>query len=259
MRTICCCILLFYLLGCQGTQELFLSPLRVEKVTDGDTLTLSSGEKLRLIGIDTPEITTKERGQFRYNPQPFALEAKNLVQQLAEGQKVRIEYDLVRRDVYGRSLGYCFIQGKSGEVFLNKQLLEEGFAVLLTIPPNIKYADTFVEAQTNARQKKKGIWGTYEAVHAQDAHRFINQIRRVEGVILDGYCDKKKIYLLFDTSAKQSTKIIIYKNALESFTRQHIDPLSYYKGKRVEVTGRIRKQGGVSIGVSSPSQIFLKE
>lgn len=125
--------------------------LKVLKVHDGDTITINlSGkrEKVRLIGIDAPEI-----GQ-----RPWGMRAKRYLEGVlgTSGMAIRLEFDVEERDKYGRLLAYAWT--KDGRL-INKLMLEDGYAMLLTIPPNIKYVDEFRRAQASARGSKKGIWG----------------------------------------------------------------------------------------------------
>lgn len=134
---------IFSLLLTTCTPRLAEDTYAVAKVIDGDTIELTSGEKLRYIGIDTPE-----------KAEPFYQEAKNFNRKLVEGKKIRIEFDVQKRDKYGRLLGYVYVD----DIFVNAELLKAGLAVLYTYPPNVKYVDYFTQLQKEARQLKSGIW-----------------------------------------------------------------------------------------------------
>ncbi len=133
------------------------TPVVVNEVHDGDTVSIRtrsflgitiSVEKVRLIGIDAPEI----------KQEPWGRMAKKHLKKLINesGGKVYLEYDLDRRDKYGRILAYLW--DKKGRM-LNQRMLEDGYAMLYTIPPNVKYVNILTEAQQKARQNKAGIWG----------------------------------------------------------------------------------------------------
>lgn len=127
------------------------SLIRVEKVHDGDTISAmveNRYEKIRLIGIDTPEM-----GQ-----RPWGSKAKEYLESLitSSSQTLKIEYDIEHRDKYGRILAY--IRTKDGRL-INEEMLRSGYAVLFTFPPNVKYVDKFISAQKEAQNKKLGIWG----------------------------------------------------------------------------------------------------
>ncbi|MCM8794841.1 MAG: thermonuclease family protein [Candidatus Omnitrophica bacterium] len=123
----------------------------VERVIDGDTAVLTGGERVRYIGIDTPELHHPKKPVEYY-----AREAKEFNRQLVEGKKVRLEFDVDRRDKYKRLLAYVFLEDGT---FVNAELLRQGYAQLLTVPPNVKYTDLFVQCQKEAREANRGLWG----------------------------------------------------------------------------------------------------
>jgi micrococcal nuclease len=128
----------------------------VERVIDGDTLSLSSGQTVRYIGIDTPE------NPNRKDEECFALNAYNKNRELVEGQKVYLEKDVSETDRYGRLLRYVWLVNENNEkkAFVNELLIEEGYAVVLTYPPDIKYQDDFRLAEIEAKEKNLGLWGS---------------------------------------------------------------------------------------------------
>ena len=122
-----------------------------EKIYDGDTIgAVANGrfEKIRLIGIDAPEM-----GQ-----RPWGSKARKSLESLvaAADSKVLLEFDVEQRDKYGRVLGYLWTQ--DGRL-INEELLKKGSAVLFTFPPNVKYVKRLQTAQKMARDNKSGIWG----------------------------------------------------------------------------------------------------
>ena len=231
------------------------SEFKVIKVIDGDTVKLSNGRLLRYIGIDTPEVRIKKNGKFMYQPQPFSLEAKEYNRKLVEGKTVNVEFDIVKEDRYQRLLGYCFIEG----ILVNADLIEQGLAVLYTYPPNIKHVKDFTKAQSRARKDKKGLWGFYEAISSDEAERFVNQIRTVRGRILSTYNSGKVIWLNFGQNYKKDFTVAIFKNSFKYFHNKGIQPESFYKGKMVEITGKIREYNGPEIIVNTPYEINIIE
>ncbi len=122
----------------------------VRYVNDGDTVGAVIGgrfEKIRLIGIDAPEM-----GQ-----EPWGEMAKKRLQEMisSSSRKVRIEYDAEKRDKYGRLLAYLRLA--DGRM-VNREMVREGWAVLFTFPPDVKYAKEFAAAERYARKRKIGIW-----------------------------------------------------------------------------------------------------
>jgi micrococcal nuclease len=123
----------------------------VERAVDGDTVVLVGGERVRYIGVDTPEMHHPKKPV-----QAYAREALEFNRRLVEGKKIRLEMDVDRQDKYGRTLAYVFLEDGR---FVNAELLKEGYAQLLTIPPNVRYVDLFTGLQKQARENKRGLWG----------------------------------------------------------------------------------------------------
>ncbi|HNV67932.1 MAG TPA: thermonuclease family protein, partial [Bacteroidales bacterium] len=112
----------------------------VTRVVDGDTFWVDDGSekgmKIRLIGIDAPEprnTGTRPKGFF-------GAESTSYLQNLLKGKKVRLEYDVARYDRYRRTLAYAFLEDGT---FINAELVRNGYATVMTMPPNVKYAETF--------------------------------------------------------------------------------------------------------------------
>lgn len=231
------------------------SSIKVLDVIDGDTIKLSNGRLLRYIGLDTPEVRIKRNGKFEYDPQPFSLEATEYNRKLVEGKSIRVEFDVVKKDKYGRLLGYCFV----GDVFVNAELIKQGYAVLYTWAPNVKYVDTFIALGKQARANKKGLWYDFKTINHSQAHLYVNKIRAVRGEVANTYKSKKCVYLNFGKDWRTDFTVVIFNNVLASFTKKGIDPVVFYKNKKVEVVGRIKEYNGPEIIVNSPSQIEVIE
>ena len=130
-------------------------PYLVYKVIDGDTFWMKDQNqmetKVRLIGIDTPETRNTKKKKKGY----FGEEAKVYLKSLILDQYVYIEQDVQSRDQYGRLLAYVYTENN---LFINADLIANGYAVLMTVPPNIKFENEFYMLQQKARQNKLGMW-----------------------------------------------------------------------------------------------------
>lgn len=133
------------------------SLVKVIRVIDGDTVELDGGQKVRYIGIDTPELHDP-----RKKVECFAKEAMEKNKELVEGKTVRLEKDISEKDMYDRLLRYVYLPSEassSGE-FINAQLVKEGYALASTFPPDVTYADFFKSLEREARENKRGLWKT---------------------------------------------------------------------------------------------------
>jgi micrococcal nuclease len=124
----------------------------VVKVVDGDTIHVRLGsriEKVCYIGMNAPELHHPTKGE-----QPGGREAAEANRKLVEGQTVRLELDLQERDKYGRLLAYVYV----GDIMVNAEMVAQGYAQVMTIPPNVKYQDLFLKLQREARLLRVGLW-----------------------------------------------------------------------------------------------------
>jgi micrococcal nuclease len=128
-----------------GQQERPADACTVMHVADGDTFRCSDGRRVRLTGIDSPEL-----GQG-----PYGADArKALLGLLPTGASVRLEPDVATHDQYGRVLAYVW----AGSTLVNEAMVRGGWAVLYTVPPNVKYVARLERAQKEARANGTGLW-----------------------------------------------------------------------------------------------------
>jgi micrococcal nuclease len=121
----------------------------VNKIINGDTIQLDTGEIVKYIGIVTPELNMKEGG-----PEFFARQACRQNQKLVLLKKVRLEFDKERKDAEGRTLAYVFVKN----VLVNAELIKLGYAKANIVPPNDKYKNMFLDYEKKAKQSEKGLW-----------------------------------------------------------------------------------------------------
>lgn len=121
----------------------------VARVIDGDTVELENGQRVRYIGMDTPELE---------NEACWAQKASLRNSELVLGKAVRLEKDVSETDRYGRLLRYVWI----GEEMVNEVLVREGLAVVSTYPPDVKYQERLLAAEREAGEKGRGVWGSGE-------------------------------------------------------------------------------------------------
>jgi len=134
-------------LACAGAQHPVHQETHcvVRQVADGDSFRCSDGRRVRLIGIDSPEREQR----------PFGSKAQQaLLRILPPGTEVKLEHDVALTDRYGRLLAYAW----TGSTLVNEAMVRGGWAVLYTVPPNVKYAERFSQAQNEARTRAAGLW-----------------------------------------------------------------------------------------------------
>jgi len=161
----------------------------VKKVIDGDTIQLDTGETVKYIGVEAPQINLKEGSAF------FAKEAKKYNNQLVFMKKVRLEFDKEQKDTEGRILAYVFVK----KTFVNGELVKLGYAKAHIVPPNEKYKNMLLDYEKKAMQTDKGLW--QENKKGTEAF----------------YVGNKRIYVFYQPSCKSVPKIpeknrIIFRN-----------------------------------------------
>ncbi len=145
-------------------EDLILTRVRVTRIVDGDTIYVrfSSGleEKVRLIGVDAPEINHPTKGE-----EPFGVESAEYAQHLLYNIVAWLEFDEGEQDQYGRMLAYLWLE-KPEEVteaeirakMFNARLLFDGYAKQVIFQPNVKYVEYFSDFVNEARREKRGLW-----------------------------------------------------------------------------------------------------
>lgn len=141
------------------------SDILVRRVVDGDTLELENGERVRLIGIDTPELHESDKlyrdaertKQDKEAIKKLGQRAYEFTRNLVEGKRVSLEFDAERHDKYKRLLAYVYLRDKE-RTFVNAEIIKQGYASLLSIPPNVEYEGLFRQLYQEARENRRGLW-----------------------------------------------------------------------------------------------------
>lgn len=239
--------------GCIGPDEAVPEPTvtfaNVTEVIDGDTFVISTGEKVRLIGVDTPE-----RGE------PYYEEAKQYMVDNLLGRTVRLEADVSDTDRYGRLLRYVWLDSS----MVNNDLVRSGLAVSKTYEPDTYYQDELDDSESYAREMGVGLWseassqeGANAIISYLDAGRYVGQTVTVEGTVVrtarhDG---NGIIYLNFHDPYEGYFTVVIWSGDWDRFPQS---PELYYDGKHVLVTGKvIEYKGSPEIIVEGPAEIVI--
>lgn len=152
LRSLALALVAVLVMASGGASQTFTA--RVVRVVDGDTIWVDFGsrtEKVRYIGMDTPELHHPTRGE-----EPGGREAAHVNRRLVDGKDVQLELDVRQRDRYGRLLAYVYV----GEIMVNAELVRLGYAQVMTVPPNVKHASLFLALQREAREAGRGLWAS---------------------------------------------------------------------------------------------------
>lgn len=217
---------------------------QVIRVYDGDTIILEDKKHVRLLGINTPEIESRQRAE-----EPGGVTAKKWLQAQLQENKVYLEFDQVKRDKYKRLLAHVFLlDGKH----LNLALLENGLAVISIIPPNGRYTDKLIQAQQHAEKLKLGIWSMPE-YQPRPITQITNQTKgwqRFTGTPVSIKKSKKYTRLIFN----DKVDIRVANTNLDLFPA-----LTTYVGKPLEIRGWVsRSKDQYSILIHHPSALIVR-
>jgi micrococcal nuclease len=217
---------------------------KVAKVFDGDTIKLENGLKVRLLGINTPEVKHKNQ-----NTEAGGESAKRWLIDKLRNRKVRLVTDAEQTDKYKRTLAHVITENKE---HINVQLVALGLAAINIYPPNLLYVDELVAAGNQAERAKRGIWqqGEYAPVPVERLDRTGHSgWLRLVGKVSVIRSSKKYVYLEFSDRFQAR----IEKKWLPLFP----DPDSY-RGQTVEVRGWLNKnRGGWSMLIRHPSAMKM--
>jgi endonuclease YncB( thermonuclease family) len=184
-------VLTLFFCPCQAKEKEVL----VTKVLDGDTIVLENGDIVRYLGIDAPEAGKKAGG-----PEFYAREATRYNKQLVLMKRVRLEFDVEKKDSYGRLLAYVHVKN----IFVNGELVRLGYARAMIKPPNLSYRDLLLNYQKDAMSKDAGLWQEKK----QETEPY--------------YLGNKRTYSFHKPSCPQSSKVS-EKNKI--IFRSRIDPI----------------------------------
>ncbi len=126
--------------------------VQVGKIYDGDTFQTRSGERIRLLGINTPEVAHPSSPA-----QPMGKEATRALRKLISGKVVRLAFDEQRRDIYKRTLAQVYL--RNGD-WVNAKMIDLGMAHVYSFTPNLRWAGKLISREQKARRDKRGIWNT---------------------------------------------------------------------------------------------------
>ncbi|WP_442600289.1 thermonuclease family protein [Neobacillus sp. D3-1R] len=142
----------------EDAKKLNLEAVMVERVVDGDTVKLSDGRKVRFVGVNTPESTTRT--------EEYGKEASHYTKSKLEGKRIWMQMDVSETDRYNRLLRIIWLsvptdlmdENEIRTKMFNAELVLKGYAEPSTYPPDVKYSDYFIQFAREARKNKTGLW-----------------------------------------------------------------------------------------------------
>ena len=140
----------------------------------------------------------------------------------------------------------------------NMELIRQGYTLIYTILPNVKYINFFQAAREDARITKAGLWKDLKQIYPNEAKKNIGHYCLIKGKVNKIYTSTYKIHLIYGEDKTRHLTGIIYYNNIPFFIEIGIDPISDYKGKKIELIGKIEdKKGSPQVIIDNPSQIKM--
>ena len=255
-------LLLFILIGC----ILLLIPKcpnaligRVKQVVEGDLVELFDGRSIRYIGVNSPNIRQRMAGKWIVASEPLSFEAKSFNQGLIQDKKIRLEFDALGEDNFGNTLAYSFLKKDNKEVFVNSEVIRNGFGLFTVSIPNIKYIEELAEAQREAFQQKRGIWQNQKVIAPGEARDYTGKRKYVEGEVILTKENPDALLLFFHRWRRSFLKLVIPKDHEHYFHSEGINPLTFYENKKIQVFGLIDEYSGPEMTIVHPAQIEIVE
>lgn len=227
---------------------------RVSYVIDGDTVVLESGEHVRLLNINTPEL-----GKRGMPTEPFAKAAQKFTRELLEDKQVKLVYGKRKKDKYKRLLAHVYTQQG---VWANAALVKQGLAHVYTFEDNRQQGKALLELENAARQEKRGIWQhpRWQVYQAQGdiPAQMIGKFAIVEGKVKNTALVRGRVYLNFGDDWRTDFSVEIPPKFKNNFKDAGIAaPHKYYKGKHVRVRGILKPVNGILMTLTHREQITV--
>lgn len=228
----------------------------VAAVTDGDTVVLDNGQKIRLIGIQAPKLPL---GRDGFETWPLAEEAQAALATLALNKSVQLGFGGEEIDRHERVLAHLFVTDDTGEHWAQALMIEAGLARVYSFPDNRRCLDVLLAAEGRARTARLGIWADpYYSVRAAenvaDLLKRVGHYELVEGRVLLADQRGGRVYLNFGRLWKEDFTAVIEAPALRLFMADENDPLAL-EGALVRIRGWVDDRDGPRIEVTHPEQI----
>lgn len=223
---------------------------KITQVIDGDTVVLEDGRTVRLVGLQAPKLALGREG---FRAWPLSSEAKEVLEGLVLGQKVRLYFAGDPMDRWRRTLAHLV---RDDGLWVQGEMLRLGMARVYSFSDNRLGVGAMLEIEEAARDAEVGIWrrsfygirSPSETLHLRDSFQI------VEGMVLDAALVKGQVFLNFDLDWRTDFTIRIPRNVLREFKSQGVDVLGL-EGKMVRVRGWLKRWNGPMIELTHMEQL----
>lgn len=210
------------------TSDKYDETATIRHIYDGDTLRLDDGRKIRLIGINTPELGKKDKPA-----EPYAIKAKNALKAIVkESKSITLRYGKDKKDRYGRFLAHVFLADGQN---IQATLLNQGLARVITVPPNTQFTSCYLDVERQARCNKTGLWHNTDILEANKLEEHHVGFHLVQGKVKNISTNNKGIWLNIDNKLT----IGIRPDNQPLF---NIDTINKLSNQTIMVRGWINKQ-----------------
>jgi len=229
---------------------------RVARIIDGDTLVLTDGLVVRLIGAMAPKMPPGAAGVEAH---PLAERSVAALEAMTAGRAVQLYFGGRRSDRYGRALAHLFVVAADAPVWVQEKLIDAGLARAYSFEDNRQCLRHLLTVETAARQGKRGIWArsAYAVRPARPPAALLDladTFQIVEGEIISAHAVSNRVYLNFGRIWKEDFTGSISERDYAKFREAGFD-LVALEGRKVRIRGWIERRGGPMIVLTHPEQL----
>lgn len=230
---------------------------KIVEVVDGDTVILSSGKQVRMVGTQAPKLALSRKNFIDW---PLADIAKTELENIALSQQVRLQYGGLKMDRHRRILAHLFIKNADGDdIWLQEYMLQQGLARTYSFKDNRSCITELLDAETSARLTNKNIWAHdyYDIVSATDLKTLAQKhgtYQLIEGKLLKFDYKYGQLYFNFGQNYRTDFTINVAKRHRMAFAQSNLD-FKDMIGKTIRVRGWLEQRGGPMIEATHPEQL----
>ena len=228
---------------------------RVTEIVDGDTLFLSDGREVRLVGLQAPKLPL---GRPDFEPWPLSDAAKAELSRLTLGKAVTLAYGGRPVDRHGRMLAHLYLDAaaEADDTWVQGRMLQAGMARVYSFADNRALTAAMYAREDAARRQRRGIWDHpfYQVRGTNELDALIDTFQIVKARVRDVAQVNGRVYLNFGADWRTDFTVSLAPRTARLFAREGVDVMAY-EGKRVQVRGWLERYNGPLIEATHPEQI----